>query len=81
MKMKYLKALKTKHRNALIDANSINHIKESKKLYNNVTDETAPNFYNFNDTQKSYRNGILHEIANDDENPTKLIWKLEVIDE
>lgn len=75
------KSFKTKHRNALIDANSINHIKESKKLYNNVTDETAPNFYNFNDTPKSYRNGILHEIANDDENPTKLIWKLEVIDE
>ena len=46
-----------------------------------MTDETAPNFYNFNDTPKSYRNGILHEIANDDENPTKLIWKLEVIDE
>ena len=75
------KSFKTKHRNALIDANPINHIKESKKLYNNVTDETAPNFYNFNDTPKSYRNGILHEIANDDENPTKLIWKLEVIDE
>ena len=75
------KSFKTKHRNALIDANSTNHIKESKKLYNNVTDETAPNFYNFNDTPKSYRNGILHEIANDDENPTKLIWKLEVSDE
>ncbi len=75
------KSFKTKHRNALIDANSTNHIKESKKLYNNVSDETAPNFYNFNDTPKSYRNGILHEIANDDENPTKLIWKLEVSDE
>lgn len=75
------KSFKIKHRNALIDANPTNHIKESKKLYNNVTDETAPNFYNFNDTPKSYRNGILHEIANDDENPTKLIWKLEVSDE
>ena len=75
------KSFKTKHRNASIDTNSTNYIKESKKLYNNVTDETAPNFYNFNDTPKSYRNGILHEIANDDENPTKLIWKLEVMDE
>lgn len=75
------KSFERKRRNALIDADSTNNIKESKKLYNNVTDEAALDFYNFNDTPKSYRNGLLHEIANDEDNPTKLIWKLEVSDE
>ncbi|WP_459844470.1 hypothetical protein [Campylobacter concisus] len=76
-----LKSFQTKRRNALLNANSTNYINESKKLYNNTTDEAAPNFYNFNDTPKSYRNGILHEIANDSENSTNLVWKLEVSDE
>ena len=76
-----LKSFQTKRRNALLNANSTNYINESKKLYNNTTDEAVPNFYNFNDTPKSYRNGILHEIANDSENSTNLVWKLEVSDE
>ena len=76
-----LKSFQTKRRNALLNANSTNYINESKKLYNNTTDEAAPNFFNFNDTPKSYRNGILHEIANDSENSTNLVWKLEVSDE
>ena len=66
-----LKSFQAKRRKALLDVNSSNHINESKKLYNNTTDEAAPNFYNFNDTPKSYRNGILHELANDSENPKK----------
>lgn len=76
-----LKSFQSKYRNARLSANSINCINESKKLYNNVTGEVTPNFYHFNDTPKSYRNGILHEIANDSENPKNLIWKLEVNDE
>lgn len=75
------KSFERKHRSALLDTNSTNHIKESKKLYNNVTDEIAPDFYNFNNIPKSYRNGLLHEIANDNDDPTKLIWKLEASDE
>lgn len=76
-----LKSFQTKRRNALLNANSTNYINESKKLYNNTTDEAASNFYNFNDTPKSYRNGILHELANDSENPNNIVWKLEVSDE
>ena len=75
------RSFETKHRKALRSASSDNHIDKSKDLFDDVTDETAPDFYNFNDTPKSYRNGLLHEIANDDEKPTKLIWKLEVSDE
>ncbi|WP_459814924.1 hypothetical protein [Campylobacter concisus] len=76
-----LKSFQVKRRNALLNANSTNLINESKKLYNNTTDEAAPNFYNFNDTPKSYRNGILHELANDSDNPSNIVWKLEVSDE
>lgn len=75
------RSFETKRRKALRSANSVNHIDKSKDLYDDVTDATAPDFYNFNDTPKSYRNGLLHEIANDDDNPTKLIWKLEVNNE
>jgi hypothetical protein B2_02757 len=76
-----LKSFQIKRRSALLDANSNNCINESKKLYNNTIGEVAPNFYNFNDTPKSYRNGILHELANDSENPNNIVWKLEVSDE
>ena len=76
-----LKSFQAKRRNALLDVNSSNHINESKKLYNNTIGEVAPNFYNFNDTPKSYRNGILHELANDSDNPNDIVWKLEVSDE
>jgi hypothetical protein B2_02757 len=76
-----LKSFQIKRRSALLDANSNNCINESRKLYNNTIGEVAPNFYNFNDTPKSYRNGILHELANDSENPNNIVWKLEVSDE
>lgn len=76
-----LKSFQAKRRNALLDVNSSNRINESKKLYNNTIGEVAPNFYNFNDTPKSYRNGILHELANDSDNPSDIVWKLEVSDE
>jgi hypothetical protein len=75
------KNYKPKYRTALRYANYSNSIDKSKDLYDDVTGESAPNFYNFNDTPKKYRNGLLHEIANDDKNPTKLIWKLEANDE
>ena len=74
-------SFESKHRKTQRSVDSTNHINKSKNLYDEVTDEVTPNFYNFNDTPKSYRNGLLHEIANDEENPTKLIWKLEISDE
>ena len=76
-----LKSFQAKRRNALLNVNSSNHINKSKKLYNDTIGEAASNFYNFNDTPKSYRNGILHELANDSNNPSNIVWKLEVSDE
>ena len=76
-----LKSFQAKRRNALLDVNSSNRINKSKKLYNDTTGEAASNFYNFNNTPKSYRNGILHELANDSKNPNNIVWKLEVSDE
>jgi len=75
------KSYETKHRKALRGASSSNSIDKAKDLYDDVIGELAPNFYNFNDTPREYRNGLLHEIANDDENPSKLIWKLGANDE
>ena len=72
-----LKSFQAKRSNALLYVNSSNRINESKKLYNDTIGEVAPNFYNFNDTPKSYRNGILHELANDSDNPNNIVWKLE----
>ena len=68
---------KTKHRQYSRKANSSHNIDLSKDLYDETTYDATPNFYHFNDTPIKYRNGLLHEIANDDENPTKLIWKIE----
>jgi len=75
------KSYDPKYRKALRGANSSNSIDKAKDLYDDIIGESAPNFYNFNDTPKKYRNGLLHEMANDDENPDKLIWKLEVYNE
>lgn len=75
------KSYEVKHRKALRGASSLDSIDKAKDLYDDVIGEPAPNFYNFNDTPREYRNGLLHEIANDDENPSKLIWKLEANDE
>ena len=76
-----LKSFQAKRRNALLNVNSSNHINKSKKLYNDTIGEAASNFYNFNDTPKSYRNGILHELANDSNNPSNIVRKLEMSDE
>lgn len=76
-----LRSLQVKRRKALRSIDSTNYLENTKNLYDDVTGEIAPNFYNFNDTPKAYRNGVLHEMANDEENPTKLVWKLEAKDE
>jgi len=75
------KSYEPKYRKALRGVNPSNSIDKAKDLYDDVVGELAPSFYNFSDTPKEYRNGLLHEIANDDENPSKLIWKLEANDE
>ena len=75
------KSYEPKYRKALRAADASNSIDKAKDLYDDAVGESAPNFYNFSDTPKEYRNGLLHELANDDVNPTKLIWKLEANDE
>jgi hypothetical protein len=70
-----------KYRKALRSANPSNSIYKSKDLYDDVMGELVPNFYNFNDTPVQYRNGLLHEMANDDKKLIKIIWKLEANDE
>lgn len=72
---------KPKYRKALRGVDSSNSIDKAKDLYDDVVGEPAPSFYNFNDTPIKYRNGLLHEIANDEKKPTQLIWKLEGHDE
>lgn len=69
------------YRNACLDANLSNQIKNSKKLYNAVTGREAQPFKNFNDTPIYFRNGLLHEIADDKNNEKNIVWKLKVEDE
>ncbi|RXI45762.1 hypothetical protein CRU99_03440 [Malaciobacter mytili] len=76
-----INSFNTKRRYALRRTNSTNQINKSKDFYDDVTGEKAPDFYNFNDTPNKYRNGLLHEIANDEKKPNKLVWRLEVNDE
>jgi len=71
----------TEYRNACLDADLTNQIRHSKKLYNKVTGTEAQSFRNFNDTPKYFRNGLLHEIADDDTNNKSITWKLKVENE
>ena len=75
------KSYQSKYRVASRNTDETKKIKDSKNLYDSITGENAPDFYNFNDTPKKYRNGLLHEIADAEESPDKLVWKLKVEDE
>jgi hypothetical protein len=66
----------TKYRRSSRSIVETEKIEKSKDFYDDITSEIAPNFYHFNDTSESYRNGILHEMADDEDNPKKIIWKL-----
>lgn len=71
---------KSKYSTASLEAADFNLIKKSKIFYNEVTGTDAPNFRNFHDTPKRFRNGLLHQLADDDSdaNEKKIIWKLQV---
>jgi len=75
-KERILGIYKAKYRKASRGAVEAEKIEKSKDFYDDITSEIAPNFYHFNDTNESYRNGILHEMADDEDNPKKIIWKL-----
>lgn len=62
----------------LLDVDNKNYIKKSKQFYLSITSKTPLPFRNFNDTKLYFRNGLLHEIANDENDDEKfLVWKLE----
>lgn len=71
---------KLKYGTASLESDNSNLIKKSKIFYNEVTGADAPNFRNFHDTPKRFRNGLLHQMADDDSdtNTRKIIWKLKV---
>lgn len=60
------------HREASINATHI--INDSKTFYDKVTGSPVETFINFNDTPRYFRNGILHNMADDEAKDIK--WKL-----
>lgn len=51
-------------------------IKDSKDFYDDTIGSVAPQFIHFNDTPKFFRNGLLHDMANDEDK--NIVWKLKV---
>lgn len=49
-------------------------IKESKLFYYDIMTKEAQQFMSYSDTPKTFRNGILHILAND--NKENIVWKL-----
>jgi hypothetical protein len=56
--------------------NKENRIRDSKDFYDSITASEVPAFIDFNDTPRFFRNGVLHGLANDDNQ--NIIWKLKV---
>ncbi|AWI06759.1 hypothetical protein [Clostridium drakei] len=70
------KDYKRLYRKACRNVSSGNFIKESQNFYDDIMTESAPQFMNYIDTPKTFRNGILHINANDTKEDVK--WKLGV---
>lgn len=70
----------SKHRTASRNAEQKKLIKHSKNFYDSVIGENAPTFRVYNDTPKRFKNGLLHEMADDDSDKNERIitWKLKV---
>lgn len=74
-----VRAYSSRYRTASRNTNSVTKIKDSKDFYDNVIEAPAPTFLYFNDTPRFFRNGSLHNLADDiNEN---LIWELKVGDD
>ncbi|MDD5158096.1 hypothetical protein [Sulfurimonas sp.] len=71
---------KSKYNMASLGTENSKVPRDSKIFYNSVMGENTPNFRNFNDTPKRFRNGLLHQMADDEssENERKITWKLKV---
>lgn len=70
----------SKYRTASRNTENSRIPKDSKNFYESVIGENAPNFRNFNDTPKRFKNGLLHQMADDDsdKNERKITWRLKV---
>ncbi len=60
------------------NTNTQDTIKDSKNFYDEITGQYSPKFRNFNDTPIYFKNGLLHEMANDEKNIDKVVWRLKV---
>ena len=67
-----LRRFKNQYDNALLDNDSV--IKRSKRLYNNVMND-PPFLLDQINPGSVYKNGMMHDIMDDDENKTK--WRVE----
>ena len=67
-----LRKFRYKYDNALLDDASV--LIKSKRLYNTVMDEPPPHLDQI-DPGYVFRNGMMHDIMDDDENKTK--WRVE----
>jgi len=74
-----LKQIKPKYNKACRSSTPESIIKLSKDHYDDVMGMPSPNFANYNDTHISYKNGTLHNLA--DDNANELIWKLKTENE
>lgn len=69
---------KSKYRVSSRNTTFANCINDSQDFYESITGAEAPTFFDFNNTPKFFRNGLLHGLANEENN---IIWKLKVKDE
>lgn len=69
---------KTQYRKANRNCNSLYITKCSQDFYDDIMAKNSPNFLNFRDTTISFKNGMVHQMADDDSNANdkKIIWKL-----
>lgn len=68
-----LRTFKSKHRIASNNCDLSKTIQKSQIFYDEITSSPVQNFDIFNDTPMIYRNGVIHNLINDDDN---LNWKL-----
>ncbi|MPN47731.1 hypothetical protein SDC9_195335 [bioreactor metagenome] len=68
------KNYKRLYRKASRNINDTDCIKESKNFYDEIMTNEAPQFMSYSDTPKTFRNGILHMVADDINEDIK--WKL-----
>ncbi len=69
-----LSMCKTKHRKASRNSSISNIINDSQDFYDDIIGSEAKPFLDYNDTGTTFRNGLLHNMADSEEKG--LVWKL-----